>query len=344
MMQLNSGSMVQFVIALSQGTNGIGNIFQLVGRDENAITTALAWSLKSSPTFFAAFVQQCSGYIGSLEGAQLHLQRNERARGRTDLEIVVPGGVHLILEAKIGWEIPSGTQLHLYTGRSAFATGTAAVKKIVTMSEADAAFATHYLPSTIDGVPTHHISRRDVHRIATSVADSTKGMYQKNILRAFAEYLNNTMRPSNVSSNLAYVVSLSWAQAGPMWPGTTFVDVVVRHSRYYHPMGGAGERWPAIPPNYLAFRYGGQLQSIRHVESFVVTRDLGDVAPGVLASFPQITPHFLYTLGPEIMPAGRIIKTGDNIQRAARVSAAIDLLLTSKTISEAWVKTKARLP
>jgi len=51
--------------------------------------------------------------------------------------------------------------------------------------------------------------------------------------------------------------------------------------------------------------------------------------------------HFIYTLGPAIMPPG-LVRTG-KLFRAARVEAALDLLFTCGTISEARDRTRARL-
>jgi hypothetical protein len=51
--------------------------------------------------------------------------------------------------------------------------------------------------------------------------------------------------------------------------------------------------------------------------------------------------HLVYTLGPPILPP-RAVKTG-NLYRAQRVEAAIDLLLTCETISEARDRTRKRL-
>ena len=52
-------------------------------------------------------------------------------------------------------------------------------------------------------------------------------------------------------------------------------------------------------------------------------------------------PHFLYTLGPAIVPQ-KIVKTG-RIYRSGRVWAMLDLLLACDTISQARDLTKKRL-
>jgi hypothetical protein len=142
----------------------------------------------------------------------------------------------------------------------------------------------------------------------------------------------------NVQSNLVYVVSLSRKS---LWPGTSFIDVVEKHGKYFHPVGGPG-RWPTVPPNYIGFRYDGELKSIHHIEVAVVTKDLADTVPGKLAACPQADPHFIYTLGPAIRPSPRP-PNGPNVTRSMRRWAALDTLLTAKTISDAIAETRARL-
>ncbi len=51
--------------------------------------------------------------------------------------------------------------------------------------------------------------------------------------------------------------------------------------------------------------------------------------------------HFVFDLGPAIIP-NKEIRTGKGIYRNGRVWAAIDLLLTSDTMTEARDKTKER--
>jgi hypothetical protein len=89
----------------------------------------------------------------------------------------------------------------------------------------------------------------------------------RRILRDFVKYLSQLLGMDSLFSNRAYVVSLG--AGGPDgWP-LSWVDVVERHSRYFYPVG---KGWPP-PPNYLAVRYRGQLQSIHHVEAYDIFTD-----------------------------------------------------------------------
>ena len=144
-----------------------------------------------------------------------------------------------------------------------------------------------------------------------------------------------------------YVVSLGTAPVAER--DFDFRDVVVNYDRYFHPAHGA-KGFPRKPPNYLGFRYDGRLKRISFVEQAAIYDmrvDLPDELPDLPArhvvDLDEKTgraDHVVYRLGPAIVPA-RPVRTG-NLYRAARVWAALDLLLTSDTIAEAAVLTRAR--
>ena len=136
-------------------------------------------------------------------------------------------------------------------------------------------------------------------------------------------------------SNWVYVVSLNRERFGGE---TTFLEVVEKHRKYFHPMGGSRSGWPVDPPNYIAFRYDGCLQSIHHVDGYEVVNDLAPFFPNQPSEIGDL--RLLYHLGPPIRPA-REIRVGAR-WRAKRVWCFIDTLLTSATIAEALVKTKER--
>ena len=138
-------------------------------------------------------------------------------------------------------------------------------------------------------------------------------------------------------SNMVYVVSLN----RDTFDGgnTTLIEVVNRHEKYFHPVGGGPGGWPTEPPNYIAFRYDSKLQSIHHVADYEIVTNLGPVFPDQ----PDVEcgPRFLYHLGPPIRPA-RETPVGAR-WRATRVWCFIDTLLTSDTVVEALEITKRRL-
>lgn len=120
----------------------------------------------------------------------------------------------------------------------------------------------------------------------------------------------------------------------------SFLDVVLKKNKYFHPFGGKAKGWPVDPPNYIGFRYDGKLQSVHHIEKWQIVNGLDTVFKEV-EPFSHDHKHLVYDLGPAIKPS-QTIKTG-KLYPSGRVWAMLDLLLTSKTISEARDKTKERL-
>ena len=142
----------------------------------------------------------------------------------------------------------------------------------------------------------------------------------------------------NPRDNQVFVVALS---AQPIKDGDdyTWIDVVEKEGRYFHPVGN---RWPVVPPNYIGFRYYGELQSVHHIDTYEIVGDLSELNP----KWPRredAADHFVYTLGPAMKPA-RPMRTG-NIYRSGRVWCAIDTLLSGvcDTISDARDETSRRL-
>ena len=135
---------------------------------------------------------------------------------------------------------------------------------------------------------------------------------QKHLLRKSCEYLRELMTMQKLDSNMVYVVAL-----GTQCPdrcSISWIDIVKTHNSYFCPVGGNG--WPKEPPNYIAFRYYGQLQSIHHIDGYTVTRNMHDEIPEMPDEVWD-TDCYVYKLGPAIVP-GKTVKTG-KIFRNGRV-------------------------
>jgi hypothetical protein len=96
-------------------------------------------------------------------------------------------------------------------------------------------------------------------------------------------------------------------------------------------MGGGRGGWPKEPPNYIAFRYYGKLQSIHHIKSYEVVTNMHERIPEIRSE--EWKPHFLYTLGQEFGPSTEV-RTG-SIYPNGRVWCMLDTLFTCDTISDA---------
>lgn len=311
------------------------SIFSLLGKDENSATFALGWALDRCMSFRDLCVADLIGRA-PLPGDDVivHLQRHDEEGGFTDIEIISKDFCHLIIEGKRGWTIPSREQLKTYSRRMTRRSKTE--RQIVSLSAATQDYAIRRLPNQIAKVPVTHRSWADMKQLAEAAGRKASGYEEKLWLRHLSRHLEDYVSMQNPRDNLVYVVSLS---AQPIKKGDdyTWIDVVEKDARYFHPVGN---RWPTLPPNYIGFRYHGELQAVHHIDAYEVVADLSERNPKWPATD---TDHFVYTLGPAMKPA-RPIRTG-NIYRNHRVWCAIDTLLSGvcDTIRNARDKTSRRL-
>ena len=301
--------------------------FTCLGEHENDLTYSLGWALAQSPHFLKAFIQTALTIQTTLENVTIRLQHSEMDAGITDIEIESPGEFFIIVEAKRGWNLPGKMQLEKYAGRQGFSGSKQIKRRILVLSECSRQFALMHLAATkINGIEISPLSWKEVAKVANKARQGSSHA-EKRILSELLTYFGGVMTIQNVDSNRVYVVALGSGTPGG-WK-VSWIDVVEKKRRYFHPVGGSG--WPKEPPNYIAFRYHGKLQSIHHVESYKVFDDPHD-------EFHEIPsedwgPHFLYELSPPFAPANEV-KTG-KIFRNGRVWCMLDALFLAETISAA---------
>lgn len=295
----------------------IESIFELLGRDENDITYSVGWALHSSPAFLRRFLKETIHYEGDLTEVTIRLQDYRKTQGITDIEIRMPGEFYVVVEAKKGWSLPGVRQLKKYARR--FCNDGYRTRRILVLSECSAKYAEDHLECrNVRGIPVQAISLKAVAQVARQAL--SKGNHrEKRLLREMLSYLGRVTTMQDIKSNWVYVVSLEGIG----------IENVERRKQYFHPVGVRG--WPKEPPNYIAFRYDGKLQSIHHVDGYEVKTGFDDPIRGIRSK--DRTPQFLYKLGPAIVPSTEV-RTG-RIFRSGRVRCMLDTLLTCKTISEA---------
>jgi hypothetical protein len=307
----------------------VRTIFGLLGANEDDMTYALGFVMSRSHCFSRVLIQELGSMLPDTVETVVRLQ-HINADGRTDVELEVIGHFAAVFEAKRGSALPSEAQLRLY---APWLSGRAApTKRLVAVTNTPHEYATLTLPNKIDGILVQHLPWRRVHELAQK-ARREEGQKNKALLHEYADYLGELLGMEMNRSNMVYVVSLG---RGGEW-GIDSKTVVNEHQRYFYPVSGGG--WPA-PPNYIGFRYDGQLQSIHHVEKWSTFTNPHDV---LTEAEDKVVPlHYLLFLGPAIRPT-RAVPSGNKIVRAIRVWSMIDLLLTAATISEARDETKRRL-
>lgn len=306
----------------------VGTVFDLLGSREDDMTYALGFVASRSTAFALALAKAPGGSPSGSEGV-VRLQEVE-GDGRTDVELRWPKTFHGVFEAKRGPHLPTVGQLKKYAPK--LSASNAKTKVLVAVTNATQAYAERALPKDLDGVPVRHLTWRRIRDLARQVRPEENNR-NKHLLNEFDAYLTEILGMENTRSNMVYVVSLG---DGGAW-GVDFKEIANKRQRYFYPTKG---HWPSSPPNYIAFRYDGQPQSVHHVDEYEVFANPHDVFPD--AKDHKIDPHYLLKLGPAIRPP-KEVRTGDKIKRSMRVWAMLDLLLTCSTITEARDKTKERL-
>lgn len=311
----------------------VESIFQLLGEQENDITYSVGWALARCPFFLRAFLEKVVVSTLDLESVLVRLQQHAEDKGFTDIEIEAPSQFHMIIEAKRGWNLPNRKQLEKYATR--FSKSGATLERLVVMSECSKEYAKSNLEAEIAGVSVKPVSWKEVAALARDVLN--RGSHEeRRLLRELLTYLGRIVGMQNTSSNEVYVVSLRTKETPEGW-GISWIDIVEKRGHYFHP---AAERpWPKDPPNYIAFRYEGRLQSIHHIESYEVVTNFRERITE--APDKEQPPHFLYTLGPAFGP-DKEIRTGKNIRQARHARCMLDTLFTCETISEAEKVSKER--
>lgn len=299
------------------------SIFELLGTKEDNITYSIGWALSQCPGFLQAVLSKVFGRNIDASEASVFLQRHSKKGGFTDIEVHTPQ-CSVIVEAKRGTDLPSVTQLQLYAKR--LEDNARRFKSLVVMAESIPEYADLNLRKSVSGYPVAYLSWKNIAALCDSASG---GRVEKRLLRQLKTYLERIVKMQNQETNWVYVVSLSYKR--PDWSKLTWIEMVEKSGRYFSPVG---KGWPKEPVNYLGFRYDGRLQSIRHVESWKIVDE-----KGINAEMPELTPeekwipHYIYTLGPPIIPS-KTVKNG-KVRWAARAWAMLDLLLTCDTISEA---------
>lgn len=312
--------------------HAVSTMFDLLGAKEDDMTYSLGYVASRSPEFAARLIERVAGSRPRRLGdAVIQLQQIAREeRGRTDVEIHVPAEFFGVLEAKRGPSLPSVEQLTRYI--PVLLRRDVPVRRLVAVTNAPAHHAARVLPGEIDGVPVRHLAWREVRQVAEQAREAETN-HNKRLLDEFTTYLKGLLGMEVSRSNLVYVVSIG---PGSVW-GLNFRSVVENDGRYFYPTEGGG--WPE-PPNYIAFRYDGRLQTIHHVEGYDIFTNPREVFPA--AEDVSVPPNYCLKLGPPIKP-GKEVRSGPKIVRSMRVWCEIDTLLTNATIQDAHAETKRRL-
>ena len=311
----------------------VATIFDLLGTREDDMTYSLGYVASRSQGFLEGLLRLVTGIkVAGVGEATVRLQTRAAAEhGRTDVEIHVGAEAFVVIEAKRGPWLPSEAQLRRYV--PILDREEAMTKRLVAVTNATDDLAAAILPKTVLGVPLVHVSWRAMKNVAHRARADESSHRNKRLLDEFTTYLGGILGMESIRSNMVLVVVLNNEDA---W-GVRFKEVVLRQRRYFDPVARHQRHGP---PNYLGFRYDGRLQSIHHVERTEMFTNPKSMFPRARAV--TVEPHYLFHLGPAIVPT-REVKNGAKVMQAFRRRCMIDTLLTCATITDAVIETRRRL-
>jgi hypothetical protein len=309
----------------------ISTVFDLLGDRENDITFSIGWALSRCEPFLRAVLANLFPAAKYDAMTNVWLQQHSKSGGFTDIEIK-GNNLHCIIEAKRGWSLPTEDQLWKYAKRIDKGVRW---KALTVTSECSREYAAKYLPESISGIPVLYRDWKHIGMLAGRSRQSATHA-GKRLLAEITNYLGSLMTMQNQESNLVYVIALGGPEI-QRWSGESWRAHVINRKVFHQ---STDAHWPKVPPTFLGFRYDGKLQSIHYVNTYEIIINLSDRVP-VLHDKKQMNKkrHFC-TLGDPIKPAHEVKST--NI-RDRRVWAALDLLLTCRTIPQAAEQTKKRL-
>jgi hypothetical protein len=147
--------------------------------------------------------------------------------------------------------------------------------------------------------------------------------------------LERAIKVRDPADSWTYCVAVSNGKPGA-GGARTFRDYVLTEACYFHPYGwGAG--WPKTPPNFLAFRWNGNVQRVHRVSSAEIIPNLQTAWADIPRDEETTKPHVLYHLGPAL--PGTPIPNGGRY-RASRLWFILDQLLVSSTLAEAYERSR----
>jgi hypothetical protein len=309
----------------------VSSVFDLLGANENDLTSALGFALARAPSLLEALVRRVWPAVTAADLDAVPLALEVRGEiGRTDLQITLPDAL-LIVEAKRDWLLPTVAQLRAYAPRVRAHGGGA----LVTLSQASRELARVQMPPDVDGVPVTHLSWRDVLADLRDIRPDRRGQ-ERLWLDELETYLRSVVRLRSIADSWTYCVVLNDERPGD-GGARTFREFVTGENAYFHPYGIGG--WPTEPPNFMAFRWQGAVHRIHRVIKADVLPSLRDRWPDIPATEATMRPHAVYDLGPRLPPAGPIPSGAS--YRASRLWVLLDQLQTAPTLAAALAGSKS---
>lgn len=154
--------------------------------------------------------------------AVVRCQVTEKGGGRTDVEIQASELLHLIVEAKRGWELPGPSQLNKYAKR--LSASDAKRKLIIVLTDCSHSYAKTHFPSTdIAGIKIKPVSWAELAQLASDVRGKCASGHRY-LIGELLEYLRRIITMQQIDSNWVYVLALK--EGTPDGWGISWIDIV----------------------------------------------------------------------------------------------------------------------
>jgi hypothetical protein len=313
--------------------------FGLLGNDENALTFALGYTFRECPQLLHRFLRDI-GIKGlhrkSLENARIDLQRHGASAGYlgiTDLEVVIPEKLHVIIEAKVGFSLPTCEQCAQYLPR--FMGSSAPIRKLVALTEtADESFVDRF-SAREPGLRNRLLAYRWTELIPHCVSlmrKVSRTSTSSQFLRWFYEFLDREYQMKAFTHEI-WIVPIS---KEPLWPnGWSFLDTHLKRKVYFT------TSYPQVRPLYIAFRVRGHVTALNRVMRIEHEVPLVDRVPELKNKVEWAGEPFSIWHLDDPVPLPKPIPTGGRLWQR-HVWCDVDVLLQSKTVKEVEDRMRAR--
>ena len=317
-------------ISLRLYNRPVSSDYQLLGNDENALTFALGHCLSRDDEFLAAFLRWC-GFKGTTKTqaghAEINLQSFQKFEGITDLEVLIPGRLQLIVEAKVGGGFPEENQVATYVKR--LMNSTISSRILVLTQVGDGQMESRLRKSFVKRITFR--TWAGVRELALRIAQHEDSTFN---VQTLSDFMKEVYGMSLDAEEEVWIVPLSAELLGRQ-KNVSVADLHVKHSFWV-----MGARTPRRSL-YMGFRYNGHLQyigRIGRIDRGIKSRQIG---PKLAMEYwrEKHEPYDVVRLEnlirfPKKLPSGNL--------HNRHVYCDFDLLLSSDTIVEAANRTSER--
>lgn len=306
--------------------------FGLLGTDENALSFGLGYTFQQCLPLLQWFLKHI-GVLGvqrsTLRKARIILQRHrsgDSGQGVTDIEIHLPGRFHVIVEAKVGFAVPTLEQCCKYLPR--FHQTNESIQKLVALVQSpDDTFRGKYANQD------RELSKRLVCMNWTELFPPCVRIMQGNSVetesktwvQSFYRFLDQEYDMKAFSTEV-WILAI---RTKPLWSnGMSHWDIHQKYRVWWD------YKEHTVRPLYLAFRVEGKLDSICRVSGIEYGIPIIDKVPEMRKTKNKLhkSPCTIWHFEPPVkLPTS--IRTGSGMYNR-RVRCDLDLLLSCKTVLE----------